>query len=400
MSKRKHTSTRSPSGSQDVSSTPRVPDIQSRSGKKDNAATDLSLVPGAADGGWWNRPLTQAEARLLREATGLVLRDAVRYHESGHASRSQAAEATEPLRADVSDLRGRLATAVADWAARSEVQQAELLSARRDAAGLAETVTEDCAAVRADVRTLANETKRENAALRGQVGALTADLKQLERDLETMRDKLGALEAARRREATVVVGSGAPAAEAREKNNGPPPSAPRRQGQLFVLRPQGVSAAKPETKPDVDVKPVLVIDLDEVSAKQPTPKPTHIKRRKATPAPSALSSVSLSTLLDDAEHMYQQNPGKTDIISIWAFIEGLSDATLREHIQRYLLECFDGTLVRTVRPRRRKADEKNRGRDGRIVHISPELTWRQFAEAVRTMDVGVGSRSIECKASR
>ena len=184
------------SSSTEASGTPRVP-------------TPATLSSQNANPEWWTAPISVQQSRVLREATGLVLRDAIRFYESGKTAREDipslrqdlatAREAIDALQRDGSGKEEQLGNLLFDFDKRYDLQQAFLANLQRrvtTATTKSDVLSEKHATIERELAAL-SELKSENMRLHALIGSLAAEVGFLLKDYANFRERFEAVESAR-----------------------------------------------------------------------------------------------------------------------------------------------------------------------------------------------------------
>ncbi|KAK1769532.1 hypothetical protein QBC33DRAFT_556825 [Phialemonium atrogriseum] len=333
------------------------------------AATAATLSQNA-DPEWWKRSISRQQAQVLREAAGFVLRDAIRFYESGKAAQEgipclqrdigTAREAIDALQQDGMRNKEQLKNILCDFDRRYDLQQAFHVSVLRDVAsarGQFDRLSEKHASLERDLAALP-DLQYEIGRLRSQVESLNAELGLLKEDYSMLSEKSDAKERAE------CAGKGLDEVELRRTVavRGP------------ELSPQPADCITVQSR---RLDPERHLDLVNFEDHM-----VHSVPQNATTAGHSEGSVpvdqdkQVTALLKEAEREYLQKSPKSDTSFIWSFLDRVEDDNLCKHIQTSLTTLVDEKLVKEARPRRGK-DKR------RVVNISPKLTWHQFTHAMR-----------------
>lgn len=354
------------------------------------AATATTLSQNA-DPEWWKRSISRQQAQVLREATGFVLRDAIRFYESGKAAQEgipclqrdigTTREAIDALQQDGMRNKEQFKNILCDFDRRYDLQQAFLVSAQRDVAsarGQSDRLSEKHASLERDLAALP-DLQYEIGRLRSQIESLNAELGLLKKDYSMLSEKFDAKERAE------CAGQGLDEGELRRTVAVREPELSRKwyclpfeDGEIFLTWTS--TTAQPAdciTVQSRRLDPERHLDMVNFEDHM-----VHSVPQNATTAGHSEGSVpvdqdkQVTALLKEAEREYLQKSPKSDTSFIWAFLDRVEDDNLCKHIQTSLTTLVDEKLVKEARPRRGK-DKR------RVVNISPKLTWHQFTHAMR-----------------
>lgn len=169
----------------------------------------LGVLSRNVEPDWWKGPVSAKHAQVLREATGLVLRDAIRFYESGivdkedvsalHRDLEAARDAIATLEQGAARKEEQLGNVLFDIDKRYDLQQAVLASLQRDLTDVraqSDEISENYAEVGRELASLP-DLRSENVRLHTLVNSLAKDLGLLRNDYSDFREKVEAKENAR-----------------------------------------------------------------------------------------------------------------------------------------------------------------------------------------------------------
>ena len=374
----------------------------SRSLRDGTLRTGQELLTQEADPDWWRKPIPRQQAQVLRDATGFVLRDAIRFYESGRitqedlrglrSSLDTVEKTIETLRENETETRGNFNQLLVDLGWKYDTHQASLTGMQHDISSTRnqfDQVLTQCSAINKAISHLSG-LREDNTRLCTLVEEMKEELQLLKEEHAAFREKL---EVVREPEADQSVVDEEQSIQMETEDS--EPAEPDQEA--WVTTEYGPFLRSPRTSPITDVSThelvggiikTLNADLDtpteftaisEVDMRQNISEAVGGTGFDVEKAPFEEQDTRLAALIKEAEIRYFEKLPKSEVGFIWEFIDGIQDLELCHKVQMALTAFAGGQLASLARPRRGKYKH-------RILTIAPQTTWYQFAQIAQNAD--------------
>jgi hypothetical protein len=356
-------------------------------------ATPTRPAPLKLESDWWQQPLSIQKAQVLRDATGFVLQDAIRFYDASRAavadmnSLRKSGEATteniNALRQELTRTAEALAKAKEDFKLECRTSQSTLLEEVQDRVHSSEIkLSTKYDLIKSDVV----HFREENDNLRTSVAVLTESLDTMKREYS------GLLEMVKETQDAIKT--------LKETRHGPrePPQSLAQSSKIWQNLPfwrHSLSLTIADSLQEVVMTAPSTSIPEYVGFRQPQGEPRSAQVNNwPRILPAAQSQVItaantrawgpyysiLTECLRDAERVYTRRPpSKDDTKFIWAFMHNLKNEELSRRIQVALLNTLTRDNV-TMAHRCKTVHNK-------MVSLTARLTWIEFRETLENMNL-------------